>query len=211
MSNLHQQWIELIKQTRTWIEQKWEEGCRFTYAKPKTIKLPPSPTPPKVLPKADPPIPKLDMPKEKWALNPMPLPDSSDSLYHSFKGCFKGETLTEPHVPIVLLLPEDRADHRLFFENVARALTSTKAPAKVRVAKTLPLKELSIQLILAPYSLMQKEYPGLTTHHFYPTKGLTLLPLEEIESYLKDINLKRTLWNTLKTWHFPNTPQSSST
>lgn len=210
MSNLHQQWVALIKETRSWIEQKWEEGCRFTYAAPiKLKKEPPKPSPqPKPTP---PPFYKPEISKIKWELNPMPLPEAADSLCDFFRSSFKGTKLTGPLIPIVLLLPEDRPAHRLFFENVARAITYKVAAARVIIAKAIPFKDPSIKLIIAPYSLMQKSYPDLQTHHFYPTKGLTLLPIEEVESYLEDLNLKRTLWNTLKTWHFPNTLRSSST
>ncbi|MFZ0565818.1 MAG: hypothetical protein WAM28_06505 [Chlamydiales bacterium] len=246
MSNLHQQWIALIKETRSWIEQKWEEGCRFTY------------TDQKPLPKTD--KPKLELEaiaiqkdfsfekpqvqnqteveqefkeekkhknqpvenrvgiedkqeeeKSNWALNPMPLPESDEAVHRSFGAIFKGEKLVKPHVPVILLLPTDHPAHRLFLENVARAITYTKSPARVMIAETLPLKEPSVKLILAPYTLMQKHYADLEIHCFYPVDGVTLLPLAKIESYLEDINLKHTLWNTLKKWHFPNTRQSSST
>ncbi len=221
MSDCLKQLATLVDETLGLVKLEWEKGRRFTYAKSpvKPISIP-APKPAISPEKKQPPSfrrPTLRtgssrLSKLEWALNPMPLPLSIDSLFESFCSSLPDLRLIKPDIPILLILPIDKPHDRLFLENVSRALTYTLAPARVLLAEETKLSNWcpEAKLIVAPLSFLRKNYPKLHLHCFYPTQGPTLLPIEEVESYLNDLKLKRILWNTLKTWHLPNTLRSSS-
>lgn len=145
-----------------------------------------------------------------WPLLPLPLPEETETLFARFSDVFpKDSLITQPNTLIYLLLPEEKEAPRLFLENVSRVITRTLAPASVLFGDEKKCEQLLKKegvLIIAPLSLLKKKFPSLAVHQFYPAGHSTLLPLEELDYYLKDLNLKRTLWNTLKTFRFQNTP-----
>lgn len=147
----------------------------------------------------------------KWALIPSPPADETKTLYHRFESLFPKEALTTPTCSAYLLLVEENPACRLFLENVAKAMTRSFAPTCVALANEKKWESWFIEpgtLIVMPLSLVKKKIPQAHIHCFYPIGSSTLLPLEEVECYIQDINLKRILWNTLKTFHFQNTLQS---
>ena len=109
--------------------------------------------------------------------------------------------LSQPTVPIYLVLFEDLPAHRFFLENVAKAITKNFATASVIVIKSLT--ELPPCKLIIAHSSQHKE------HELISTKGNTpLLTLAPFEKYLNDQNLKRTLWNRLQSLPFQDLLQS---
>lgn len=203
-----------VTDPNTWIADRPPPSLQVVEKKP----LPPPPIEPVIAVKNPPPPsppPKKSeeaTPLEtKWALIPLPPVDETKTLYHRFASFFPKESLTEPACVAYLLLPEEKPACRLFLENVSKAVTRSLAPACVALAHEKKWDAWFAdkgKLIAAPLSLVKKKIPLAQTHCFYPIGASTLLALEELESYLHDLNLKRTLWNTLKTFHFQNSPRS---
>lgn len=222
MSDNQKELATLVGDTLCWMKKQLQEGMPFSDPKPLSpIKEKKEDT------QAITPLPKLpknDHSKHKhspstsdsrWVLSPMPFPDYTDVLYDRFAPSLPDLAKIKPVVPIVLILPTDQPSYRFFFERMARAITNALAPARVILAENVHLKHLlsdqEIKLLIAERFFLQKIPDELQSHHFYPTKGPTLFPLEKIDCYLTDLDLKRTLWNGLKSWHSPNMPLSSST
>lgn len=173
-----------------------------------TVELPPAKKNASIAPspvsKKNPATPLLEA---KWALIPSPPADESKTLYHRFEPLFPKEALTVPPCYAYLLLSEEDPACRLFLENVAKAMTRTLAPTCVALASEKKWESWFVEpgiLVVIPLSLVKKKIPQAHAHHFYLIGSATLLPLEELECYIHDTNLKRTLWNTLKTFHFQN-------
>jgi len=170
--------------------------CEKTKLEP--LKEPPPPKSVAEEKKPKPPLPKRKEPKPSlnWILNPMPLPTEFSPQFTSF---FKAIPL---NITIRLFVTDP--SQTFFLESVARAITQLVAPAALFSGKldTL-LTNHNIQLVLAPLSLLIKRFPQVQLHQFLKLDGPTLLPLAD--HY--DIDLKRTLWNSLK--NFQNMLPSS--
>lgn len=152
------------------------------------------------LPPPKPPLPQLKKESVKWPLHSMgPIIVHPPAFGHLLK-------ISSPQIPIVILLAEEEESHRLFVENVARAVTRHFAPTRVLLASD----ELDpgAKLVLAPIFILRKRLGEIHSHEFYKKDGLTFLPLEDFERYLNDRDLKLSLWNKLKSY-FQNTPLSS--
>lgn len=146
--------------------------------------------------------------QKTWALRHMDLPDENPTLTERFANYFSNTPLD---IPIRLVAPSSALPPQLLFlENVARAITQKWSPATVHSEIQLVklLESSDCKLIIVPHLLLKKKFPQLQIHGFYKTIGPTLLPLEELDRYLNDPNLKRTLWTTLKTFPFKNMPPS---
>ncbi|MCH9627452.1 MAG: hypothetical protein S4CHLAM2_10920 [Chlamydiales bacterium] len=198
MHESRKEFASLIRATLDFLQEGWPEPVRLSLKEkepppPKPISPPPTAAPATAPVEAKKPETK---PEAKWKLTPFPLP--SENLPH-FAQFYSSQPL---HIPIRLLVVNET--QTLFLENVARALTQYMAPAALFSGKidTL-LTNQNIQLVLAPLSLLQKRFSQVDLHQFHKLDGPTLLPLAD--HY--DTDLKRTLWNTLKS--FPTMPQSS--
>jgi len=186
-----QEFALLLKDTLRFFEQMQPK-------RPAKIKTLPKATPPP-LPKQQPiekkstPPPKLEA---KWKREPLPLPTESHQLRARFENVLPNRQSIEPLIPIKLLLVEEKPEHRLFLESVAKAITRSIAPASV-VMREEPSS--SLKLLIAPLSYLKKRFPKMQSHEFYQENGLTFFPLEDLDLYLTDNNLKRLLWNSLNT------------
>lgn len=195
MDEHHKEYAALIKATLCYFKEEWSEHVHLSLKEP-----PPPPQPPK------PAVEKKKLPPEKkrepqlqaknWILNPMPLPTETSPQFTSF---FKPIPL---YIPIRLFVTE--TSQTLFLESIARAITKEIAPASLFSGRldTL-LTNRNVQLILAPLSLLKKRFPQIELHQFFKVEGPTLLALAD--QY--DLELKRDLWNSLKS--FQNTLLSS--
>ncbi len=193
MHEPRKEFSSLIRATLDFLQEEWSEPVRLSL---KEKELPP-PKPVSPPPKRQPVETKKPehKPEVRWKLTPMPLP--SENLPH-FTHFYSSQPLI---IPIRLLLVDE--NQTLFLESVARALTQHIAPAALFSGKIdALLTNQSVQLVLAPLSLLQKRFPQVDLHQLHKLDGPTLLPL----AGHYDIDLKRTLWNTLKS--FPITPPS---
>lgn len=135
--------------------------------------------------------PKVEKPEEnEWALHSMPQAEEK-TLSFSFKQ-------SELKIPVRLFLSEESPEHRLFLENVARAITSHFSPASVALFQEERFRDPHVKYVLAPVSLLKKEFPQVESHQLFKANGILFLPLEELENYNVDLNLKRALWKTLQ-------------
>lgn len=201
MNERRKEFAALIKATLHYLQDEWSEHIHIALKEP-----PPSRAKPPEAEKPAPQSPPVLKPVEKkkkeepplanWILNPMPLPEERPL---QFNGVFQTMPLTVP----VRLIAADPGQI-IFLENVARALTKWIAPAALYSGKLDPLlTNHSVQLVLAPLSLLKKRFPQVELHQLLKIDGPALLPLAD--HY--DLQLKRTLWNTLKS--FQNTLPSS--
>lgn len=173
MSDLRTELADLVKDVRELVQPK-------------------KPTPPPVAPKVQ--AKAVEKPKQSWSLNSMAPPAQVESRFDQYL------TPTSVTIPILLVLPEENPQQRLFLENVSRAITQHFAPSKVVSA----IQE--AQVVLAPCSLLNKN--DLIPHTPYTEGKTTYIPLNNLDRYQEDRNLKQSLWTTLKR-HFQNTPLSS--
>lgn len=203
MSECKKEFATLIRATIQYLQDEWEEHIRLSLKepppkhskqieeKPKTQFEIPTPLPVEKKKKEDP------KPSANWILNPLPLPAEFST---EFSSLFRPIPLS---IPIRLVVAEQ--SQIFFLESVARAVTKLIAPAVLYSGKIDPLlTNSSILLILAPLSLLKKRFPQVELHQLLKFDGPALLPLAD--HY--DLELKRALWNTLKS--FQNTLPSSS-
>ncbi len=155
--------------------------------------------PPDVLPKQIvpakattyiPPILKGD-----WELHAMPPPADSSHLHQKLATYTSAQ---EPPLSVLLILPEDNNPHRLFLENVSRAVTRTFASASVVLYHDGLLGQMQGKLILAPLSLFQKRFPKAQPHIPQQAEGMTWIPLENLDIYAHDVTAKRALWMSIQ-------------
>lgn len=111
--------------------------------------------------------------------------------------------LTSP-ASIYLIGAQGDRKNNAFLETIASALTERFAPASVLfIVKGEELKELlhapCTRLVLIPLSFLHTLLPVPQAKIHSPLPSLPCLPLADFDNYMKDVTLKRTLWNTLKT------------
>lgn len=151
------------------------------------------------------PPPKAPLPQPKKETVKWPLHSMGSIIVHppAFSHLLK---ISTPQIPVIILLAEEEESHRLFVENVARAVTRHFAPTRVLLASDE--LDSGVKLVLAPIFILRKRLGEIHSHEFYKKDGLTFLPLEDFERYLNDRDLKLSLWNKLKSY-FQSTPLSS--
>jgi hypothetical protein len=201
MSECKKEFATLIRATLQYLQDEWGEHIRLSLKEPppkhsKKIEEEPRFETPAPLPveKKKNEDPK---PSSNWILNPLPLPAEFPT---EFSSLFRPIPLS---IPIRLVVAEQ--SQIFFLESVARALTKLIAPAMLYSGKIDPLlTNSSILLILAPLSLLKKRFPQVELHKLLKFDGPALLPLAD--HY--DLELKRALWNILKS--FQNMLPSSS-
>ena len=106
--------------------------------------------------------------------------------------------MQEPPLRVILVLPEDNNPHRLFLENVSRAVTRTFASACVVLYHDGLIEQMQDKLLLAPLFLFQKKFPKAQTHIPLQEGGLTWIPLENLDIYAHDVTAKRALWMSIQ-------------
>ncbi len=104
-------------------------------------------------------------------------------------------------IPYPILLVGFTSDslEKDFLQKVAQTLSKTLAPATVlQLKQRIPHPSL---LLLAPLS--PKHSDKFNIHILTQWRGTYFLPLAPLTSYIQDPQLKRDLWNALKTLPFP--------
>ena len=107
-------------------------------------------------------------------------------------------TTCELHISVFLVLPEENGAHRLFLENVCRAITKAFAPASVVLYQEKLFHACQDKIFLAPLPLLQKKFPHLLPHQIFKAETFTVIPLESLDRYAHDVHCKRMLWNTIQ-------------
>ncbi len=185
MKQNKREFAALVRATLTFLQPDWNE----------TTSVPSLPLPIK-------PEPKKKEPPPPWKLSPPPTSEAPISRFSKF---FQPQHETTSIYLFALDLSVKQKD---FLENVAQAISEHIGPTKLVAA---PLQHLledpKIRLLIAPFSLLNKKFPEVQSHQYLLMGAQFLLPMEPIDSYLTDLDLKRELWNQLKL--FPAMLQSS--
>ena len=137
--------------------------------------------------------------KGDWELHAMPPAEHPSHLRQKLAAYL---AMQEPPLKVLLILPEDNNPHRLFLENVSRAVTRTFASASIVLYHDGLLSQLQGQmhdkLILAPLSLFQKRFPKAQPHIPLQEEGMNWIPLENLDIYAHDVTAKRALWMSIQ-------------
>lgn len=213
IKSIHHSIFQLVRDTRSYLEQSFVE---FPKKQTKQIHpiLKPQPKPSKkeiiaknpsksndeeialTSSKRDREFKKREEPKTySWELQPMAQPCLSSAFAERLS---KYLSLCTPAVPVRLILPEEIDLHRLFLESLARAITSNCMPASVILWKKDVLQDPSIKHILAPVSILKKNYQNIQPHQAVVEKERVLIPMEPLDLYLHDITSKRALWKIIQ-------------
>ena len=219
--DLHLEYLKLVQDARLFIQQK--RGCLRSFEKEKNA-LPSLAHPitapsqkitqgrrgekvssPQVTPTVEPSIaqpPKIQKIPEKkessqslWELQPMGQPEEDVSFRNKLASYTQ---VFEPLISALLVLPEENLGHRLFLENVSRAITRTFAPASVVLYHEALFRDYPCKLFLAPLSLLKKKFPHAIPHQLFKIEGCSLIPLGDLDLYGGDAHYKRALWNTIQ-------------
>ncbi len=149
---------------------------------------------PKVVVKAE-RAPQPLLPNPKWELHPM----EQATLPVGLQGRIASSTqVSDPPLDLCLVLPEENSHHRLFLENVARAVTRSFASSVVVLYQETLFKKPISRFLLLPADLLQKKFPKARPHHPIVDGGVTWIPLEPLDLYALDINAKRALWMAIQ-------------
>jgi len=135
------------------------------------------------------------MKKGHWELQPMPPIETPSSFYKKLSPFL---SVIETSLPILLVLPEENTAHRLFLENVARAITRSFAAASVVLYNEEFFRSFHGKLALIPTELLKNKYPGCQPHKIVKTESFTALPLEFLDKYAEDVHCKRALWTAIQ-------------
>lgn len=133
--------------------------------------------------------------KGDWELQAMPPAENSSPLRKKLSAY---TAMQEPPLKVLLVLPEDNNPHRLFLENVSRAVTRTFASASVVLYFDGLLDTIQGKLLLAPLFLFQKRFPKALTHILLQEEGMNWIPLENLDIYAHDVTAKRALWMSIQ-------------
>ena len=128
-----------------------------------------------------------------WELQPMI--QREDSLTMRKKLSNYTETC-DPPIAVILILPEENTVHRLFLENVCRAITRTFASASVELYFEGIFQKRECSLFLAPLTLLKKK--SLQAHTLFKEQEQKVIPLENLDVYAHDVNSKRALWTAIQ-------------
>jgi hypothetical protein len=131
--------------------------------------------------------------KGGWDLHPMPAP--ADFSYLRQKLAVFTST-QEPPLKVILVLPEENSHHRLFLENVSKAVTRSFASATVVLYEERLFQQKGI--VLAPLSLLLKKFPKAQAHIPFCERETIWIPLENLDIYSHDVNCKRALWKSIQ-------------
>ena len=139
--------------------------------------------------------PATQVKKSAWELQPLAQAEDCavfrKQIAHYVQTC-------DPLISVLLLLPEENPLHRLFLENVCRAITRTFTPASVVLFNGALLIDEQYKLVLAPCSLLKKKFPDVQPHQSFKTERYSVIPLENLDLYTHDVNSKRALWSTIQ-------------
>jgi hypothetical protein len=112
-------------------------------------------------------------------------------------------------IPIRIFARCENEQELLFVQNLIRALTRLHQCGSILCQESFSLEKLrrdpSVRLLLVPV----KALPRATVHQPQQVDAITLLPLQQIGEYVNNADLKRALWNSLKTMRLPNLHLSS--
>ena len=158
-----------------------------------TAKLLPPVLPPPIIPTK--PTTYTPVIKGNWELQAMP---SVEDPAHLRQKLAVYTTIQAPPLRVLLILPEDNNPHRLFLENVSRAVTRTFGSAKVALYQDGILDQIQGKLVLAPLSLFQKKFPKAQIHIPLQDVDMTWIPLENLDIYAHDVTAKRALWMSIQ-------------
>jgi hypothetical protein len=181
--NLRVEYLKLVHDVRVLLQ---------THLKPTKKEPTAAPSPPTFSGKEEQKKKLSSAPKEsKWELQAMQQAQERDSLRKKLSLFVR---TVEPLLTIFLVLPEESAAHRLFLENVARAITRTFAPASVILYHELLFQNCKDRVFLIPISLLKKKFPHAQVHQLLKTDEFKAIALDELDRYAHDVECKRALW-----------------
>lgn len=192
-NRFQQQFLKLVQDTRKFIEQ--QSPLMTTRPPHAPVEAPSVQIPVDTVALPVKKAPRATQNKSAWELQPMSLALGNTPLLNKLSALVQ---TCEPVIPIFLVLPEENAPHRLFLENVSRAITRTFAPASVILYEEKILSTHSGRIFLAPVTLLQSKFPQAQPHQIIKTGIDTLLPLEPLDLYAEETNCKRALWNAIQ-------------
>ena len=112
--------------------------------------------------------------------------------------------LTSPTTPIIFAYSGSGKEEKLFIEKVASTLSTLLLPSEAHPYAYIPslLHSPTLKLLAAPASFLEKTFPSLAPIPIHQIigkqKNILLFSLAEIKSYADNVELKRSLWNSLK-------------
>jgi hypothetical protein len=185
-SNFQQQYLTLVQDTRLFIQAKLH---------PVRLNPPGKAFSPAALPAEPIQKPESKTGKDMWELQPMAQVEESPFLRKKLSSFVQ---ICDPIVSTLLILPEENPTHRLFLENVSRAITRAFSPASVVLYNEAVLHNCQGKILLVPAPLLKKKYPHAQPHHPFKTENFSMIPLENLDLYAHDVNCKLALWNTIQ-------------
>lgn len=213
----------LFKSISLYLQQEWEEG-RITLptsqkesiipsTKPPIAQAEKKPSPPKEEYKQPEPKPKPVLPPPSHSFERTPLaPAESKSLEEMrllMSRVLPQVRWNDRTLTVAVLFFDDIPTHRTFLQSVCKALITLGYSAELVCLSSIQ-EAPPCDLLLAPLSKINEKAQGKVHEIVEWKKGQWVFPLAQIDSYLQDVNLKRALWNALKTTP-SNMRQSSST
>ncbi len=194
---LLQDYLKLIQDTRLFIQREYSLEEKNVPIPPPA--LAPAPIPAPALPPSPPPTksekpPQAPPTKGGWALQPMSQTEETSHFRDNLSSFAKTCAFD---ISTFLVLPEENGAHRLFLENVSRAITKTFQPSTVVLFQE-KLLQMPGKIFLIPLSCLKSQFPNLEPHQFIKTPNTTFLALENLDNYAEDVNCKRALWNAIQ-------------
>lgn len=206
MHSIYDDLRDLVRESRLFIQSQMPPPPRTlpketTFPKQKRVEIPEKvdlitikePVPPPLLPKPALKIEKSS--KGEWELHPMA--QAVENLDWPKKLATYTQTCV-PEIVALLLLPEENGAHRLFLENISRALTRTYGPSSVLKYEEKMWKKINCKYILAPCTLLKKKFPKAEPHSSFKEGDQVLIPMENLDLYGHDVQAKRVLWTTIQ-------------
>jgi len=190
--------LQLVQETKQFLQLQLV-STQVRKVQPKTTTFPQQPPPQeKKLAHVPQPIKRVKVAPPKistWELHAMDQVEENLTLRHKLEPFCKTHA---PHLPVRIYLTEEHPSHRLFLENVARAITTTYSPAIVCCTQNLSSPPPSVKLIIAPISLLNKSFVQVHSHQIFTKNGVQFIPLDNLDLYSEDVNSKRALWAAIQ-------------
>lgn len=137
--------------------------------------------------------------------HPLPLSaPSKESMLALIHRLSSKTPLLTPTPPILLSLSPLGENESVFAEKVVASLSSCIAPAEICSVDDLLslIDSLTLKLVIAPLKILETTFsiPGKEKYHqiIGKKKNVLCFSLFDIKQYLHQVDLKRSLWNSLK-------------
>ncbi|SPN74035.1 hypothetical protein C10C_0898 [Chlamydia serpentis] len=147
-----------------------------------------------------------------WYCVPLHPDLSKDHILKEKYHVLQGYVLPTAKIPCSIFVYEDNNQEVLFFNRLAKILTSQLFPTKLTLIHSstdIFLNSTSLFLALAPLNVIRYKIPSTDYHQSLRQNECIFLPLYSSLEYEKDAQLKRNLWAILNRLPFAYTPKSS--